>query len=680
MKKIHFLLITFLLWHQWACSQQHMQRKIDSLLNQLQKTTNDTVRVNLYSAILSEHLNHNPKHGLTYEKEALALAQKLGWQPGIALLKHHIGRLYWRTGKFDEARKHHFDALNIYVRERNKTGEQKILTSIGQDYLDEGKYDEARSYLLRALEIAENANDKINIANVYDILIYMDFQQGNFVEAANKSLIFLKINEEIGNQAGIAHAAQMLGINFSNVGNFEEALKYFKQGLQAVKQTDEKIEQAYFNAAIGDVYVQMGSFAEGVEYLSIALRNADDVKDIIVLSNIHERMGNLHRLQGKPLEAIKHYQIAADGLKSVSDKKALATVYSGMGMTYIQLREYDKAKKCLDETLALSKGLNSIVPIVDYYIGREKLDSATGNWKDAYTNYKRYIFLRDSTFNIGNLKKIVSSQMQYDNDKKAAVEKAEQEKKDIQVQEELRRHRNIRNYTFAVLSIVLLFSVVFYLQRNKIAREKKKSDKLLTDKELLLKEIHHRVKNNLEVVSSLLALQSAQIDDPYTKDAMQEGQNRVHSIGMVHQKLYQGENLDAIDMKDYFVNLSKSILHSFGAEERITIELAMDNLNVDIDTAVPLGLIVNELLTNTIKYAFPNNQSGTVNIKLEKQTGGILHLEVSDNGVGKSGLTQGSGFGGQLVSLLTKQLNGSMKEENKNGTHISFDFKPEEAA
>jgi two-component sensor histidine kinase len=91
-------------------------------------------------------------------------------------------------------------------------------------------------------------------------------------------------------------------------------------------------------------------------------------------------------------------------------------------------------------------------------------------------------------------------------------------------------------------------------------------------------------------------------------------------------------------------------------------------------------LIVNELLTNTLKYAFPNNQNGSVRIKLEKQTGGILHLEVSDNGIGKSGVTQGTGFGGQLISLLTRQLNGSMKEENKNGTHISFDFKMEKVA
>lgn len=161
---------------------------------------------------------------------------------------------------------------------------------------------------------------------------------------------------------------------------------------------------------------------------------------------------------------------------------------------------------------------------------------------------------------------------------------------------------------------------------------------------------------------------------------MQAGQNRVLSIGIVHQKLYQGKNLGAIEMKDYFINLSDSILDSFGANKRVQVECAMNTLNVDLDTAVPLGLIVNELLTNTIKYAFPDGRSGKVQIKLEQTANGNLQMQVSDNGVGKSGIINGTGFGGQLISLLTQQLGGTMKEENNNGTHIFFEFKSAKAA
>ncbi|WP_210726609.1 histidine kinase dimerization/phosphoacceptor domain -containing protein [Flavobacterium sangjuense] len=238
-----------------------------------------------------------------------------------------------------------------------------------------------------------------------------------------------------------------------------------------------------------------------------------------------------------------------------------------------------------------------------------------------------------------------------------------------------------------IITILLLIALyrIYYIKQSNNKKLAHLNDDLETknhlldvknaENELLLREIHHRVKNNLEVVSSLLALQSSQIDDPNTKDAMSESQNRVNSIGIVHQKLYQGTNLGAVEMKDYFLNLSESILDSFGVEQRIDLQLAMENLDLDIDTAVPLGLIVNELLTNCIKYAFPNSEKGTITIKLHKQDNDILRLEIADNGVGKSGVTHGTGFGGQLVSLLTQQLNGTMTEENQNGTKLIFDFK-----
>lgn len=178
------------------------------------------------------------------------------------------------------------------------------------------------------------------------------------------------------------------------------------------------------------------------------------------------------------------------------------------------------------------------------------------------------------------------------------------------------------------------------------------------------------------MVKSLIALQSAQIEDPATKDAMIASQNRVQSMGIIHQKLYQGTNLGSIEMKDYFLNLSEGILDTFNAEDKVKIECAMDNLDLDVDTAVPIGLIVNELLTNALKYAFPEQQTGIINISLEKDTDHNLKLQVKDNGIGKTeGIApKGTGFGSQLVKLLTRQLNGKMIERNDAGTHIEFDF------
>ncbi|TXI32337.1 MAG: sensor histidine kinase [Niabella sp.] len=223
-----------------------------------------------------------------------------------------------------------------------------------------------------------------------------------------------------------------------------------------------------------------------------------------------------------------------------------------------------------------------------------------------------------------------------------------------------------------LLIAIIIFGFFVYLTRAK--REKLLAQKNV-EHELLLKEIHHRIKNNLEVVSSLLALQSAQTKDPNIRQAMLESQNRVRSIGIVHQKLYNGKITGTIDMRDYFFSLCENIIDSFGADDRMKVELNMGKLELDIDTAVPLGLIVNELITNTLKYAFPPGQIGHVRINLEKQHENILHLEVTDDGIGKSGHTNGTGFGTELLKLLTEQLNGKMHEEEYNGTRIVFDFK-----
>uniref|UniRef100_UPI0025B83DB3 sensor histidine kinase n=2 Tax=Cecembia sp. TaxID=1898110 RepID=UPI0025B83DB3 len=218
-------------------------------------------------------------------------------------------------------------------------------------------------------------------------------------------------------------------------------------------------------------------------------------------------------------------------------------------------------------------------------------------------------------------------------------------------------------------------------QLNATIRDLTKTQKELSIKNnqnvLLLKEIHHRVKNNLEVVSGLLALQSAKMDDPTMQEVMLASQNRVHSMGILHQKLYQSEHLAFIEMKNYFENLCINILDSYNETDRIKVNIEMKELEMDVDTAVPLGLIVNELLTNALKYAFPKGVKGNIELRLENLNEDNFQLKISDNGVGKSSdeKAKGTGFGTQLVDLLTRQIDGKLMQDVSNGTMILINFK-----
>jgi two-component system, sensor histidine kinase PdtaS len=669
MKKIVVIVIFFTFYHP-AFSQTRYRAQIDSMKLALTNAKEDSTRLNLMVNMMAVYEHYNAEEGLTYEKQALEIANKVNQKIGTARVKDKIGRMYWRTGKFNEAEKYHVEALNRYNEVGDTYARNYVLVEIGQDYLNDTKFDEAGRYLLKALTLSEETGDKRNVVWTYDKLIALYKNVGNFSEASKATFANLKASEELGDKIEIAHAATLVAENFQMQDNNAEALKYFRQSLQLSTELKDQAEQTTDYNSIGDIYLGMGNYAEAENNYRAGIKVADKMENSFgTLTYLCRGMGNLYSSEGKYSLAVAYLLKSADELRPVASNHTLASLFSEIGIVYTKLNNYSVAKKYFDSSMALCKKLDTKIPLESYFSGKQLLDSATGNWKDAYEDYKQYASIKDSTFNRETLTKMVTSQVQYEN-----------EKKDLVAQEEIKRQRNIKNFSFAGLGLVLLSCILAYRQRNKIAKAKKHSDELLKDNELLLKEIHHRVKNNLEVISSLLALQSAQVDDPDIKEAMQQGQNRVHSIGIVHQKLYQGENLGHIEMKDYFINLSESILDSFGAEKRVTIECAMDQLDVDIDTAVPLGLIVNELLTNTLKYAFPEGKHGKVQIKLQKQPDGLLHLEVSDNGIGKSGLTHGTGFGGQLISLLTQQLSGTMREEIKDGTHIYFDFKPVKAA
>ncbi|MEM6264112.1 MAG: sensor histidine kinase, partial [Bacteroidota bacterium] len=186
--------------------------------------------------------------------------------------------------------------------------------------------------------------------------------------------------------------------------------------------------------------------------------------------------------------------------------------------------------------------------------------------------------------------------------------------------------------------------------------------------ELLLKEIHHRVKNNLQTISSLLFLQSAHIQDEDVKQAVAAGQHRVESMALIHQKLYQKENLAAVEMKDYLHNLTNSLVDTFGYQpERIQVHIDMEELELDVDTAVPLGLIVNELITNSLKYAFPDGRKGKITVNLAQQADGKLELQVADDGIGAANTERGTSFGSQLIQLLTQQLGGTIEQSAEDG-------------
>lgn len=211
---------------------------------------------------------------------------------------------------------------------------------------------------------------------------------------------------------------------------------------------------------------------------------------------------------------------------------------------------------------------------------------------------------------------------------------------------------------------------------KKISKEIKES---LKEKEVLLQEIHHRVKNNMQIISSLMSLQTKYVDDEVSLDVLKESQNRVKSMALVHEKLYRSEDLTHINIYNYINNLVLDLFFSYGvSRDQITPIIDIDEIKLNIETAVPCGLIINELVSNVIKHAFTDKKGGKMWLSLHLTDDNQIELMVADNG---SGLPNGfninssNSLGMQLVNSLVNQLDGSIKIKRSNGTKFNIQFK-----
>lgn len=550
----------------------------------------------------------------------------------------------------------------------------------GKAYVRLTSYDTAMVFLDRTLALLGPKAQAKESAEAHYWIGQAKANQREFEPAAEHYFKAVAIWERKGYRKELARTYTALADLHAMQDDYGKAIHYSQQAIDLLKTMDEPellVDALLYSSY---TYVLKGEPAEGLKYASQAIdiveRIAPDGLQAARASNVR---GNANKFLGNYAAALRDYERSKNISEKLGLKRGIMTSEANTGHTLLLQKRYDQA---LPHTL---RAIELMQEIGDKRNLRENLHHAADSYSGLgdFSNAYRYMSLyedereREIDQTINTLKDGLADK--YEAGQRAAT---------IALQEEqIERQNKFQLLLWGFVALSLLTSLLIYLG----LRSRQKANRLLgaanqqlekrnQENELLLKEIHHRVKNNLEMVSSLLLLQSRQVDDPNLREVMEEGQNRVQSIGIVHQKLYQGDNLSSIDMKDYFINLSESILDTFAAEDRVQIECIMDKLELDVDTAVPLGLIVNELLTNALKYAFPDGRSGRVKIRLAVTDDESLRLEVADNGVGKTAQTKGTGFGSQLIALLTQQLGGTLQEETQNGTLVRLEFKRNRAA
>jgi len=536
---------------------------------------------------------------------------------------------------------------------------------------------------IKQIEYDEQEANWDKVAKGY-IDLAIDYSNNNQMNLCMETLFkALEIYQTLNDESGIAQVNGQIASRYIDIDDYENALTYADLCMPIFEHENQYLLIAELYVSVyGRAHFEQGNLDAALQYFDrcIQLCHDHDVEqETSILTHAYEYKAEVH-IERMEYEAAESYLYRSWQLNIENSSKEMAE-YTRFPIGDV-LYQQEKYAEALPHLIAGAEAAKSLPAFNSSY------DQKIADCYDKLGQYEQAFFHQKQAAEL-------SAEIKQDEIaslKSEALIKYDSGRKDQELIEKERiieQKNSIQSLSIGIAGLlaVLLSTLFYFFSKNRKTNAILQSKNTLIEErnqqnELLLKEIHHRVKNNLENVSALLMLQGEKINDANAKSAMKASLSRVDAMGLLHQRLYQGINLGAIEMKDYFLKLSEGVLESFDQEDKVNIELAMDPLELDIDTAVPIGLIVNELLTNALKYAFPPVYDAHIKIKLEQLNQDELRLEVVDNGVGfEVGQAPiGTGFGTQLVELFTKQLRGTMDTTIDNGTIISLTLKKSKAA
>jgi len=377
--------------------------------------------------------------------------------------------------------------------------------------------------------------------------------------------------------------------------------------------------------------------------------------------------------------------------KKVCDFESAFNSCIVLSRCWIHLKEMKGAQNYADSALELCNTLNRPKITLKLLLLQAELLDEQGQANNSINKYKAYLNLKDSISDSEKEMQLINQQVALDIQKKdlEILEKSTL-LQNSKINEE--KQKAFRAYLIAGLVILIILIVfLFYTNNNskkrefelsqknlRIQQQNKQIEGSLKEKETLLREIHHRVKNNLQIISSVINLQADKISDAKLKDILNELKLRISSIALTHQMLYQKESVSTVYIQDYLQNLVTQIIGSYDHRIKINVIVDQKNFILNIDTAIPLGLLVNEILTNSFKHAFKGMQGGQIDIHVNT-LGKNVDLTIKDNGIGLPSnylelMKKPTTLGFELISILVEQLNGTLEINNSNGTEYKLNF------
>jgi len=660
----------------------------------------------VYSNALRE--KGNTTLGREYIEKSLALHKTLSEPADMGGAYLELSN-YYPSRKLEDVkkRKEYFElALPLFRSAGDKEKQALILKNLGDFNQIQGNEILAMKELKEALAIYLSIGYK-NLQGVYDLLGTVSSNMGDYPGAVKYGLLAVKVAEETKDTSSqLSTVYHRLGVAYANWSKNEEAVIYMRKALKVAEKNNDI--NAMQTVTLQLVY-RLSDLQKWEESLQSA-RRIDSAMEKPLSPGDSIFVGLCYGysyLAGKQYTRAGGYTNELTALieRHPDVAPSLLGAYRYLFFYFMAVHQYAEAKKYASMYLSVALSKNIKKNIATGYLIKSRADSALGNYQAALSSYQDYKNLTDSMLNASSSFQFAQMQVEYETEKKDNDIKLLKQDDEIHKSQLIKTRLTNSIVIAGVVVLVLLLAMLYARYRtnrlhNKELETKQQEineknialeylitdkddliadkDVLLKEKDWLVKEIHHRVKNNLQMVISLLNAQSEFLNNPSALEAIRESRERMQAIALIHQKLYQVDDSTKINMRSYINELVDNIRNSVADSERIYFQVQVADIDLDISQSVPLGLILNEAITNAIKYAYPENQKGDINISLQRTGTEQLQLKIADNGKGlPAGMEadHSNTLGLQLIKLFSEQLEGDLFFINNKGLEIILNFK-----
>lgn len=654
----------------------------------------DTAAVNAMVQIIAqyERVNFDTAMQLSQEMVANGIANQ---DKKAEMWGHfYLARFNGRKGNYPVCE----EQIGLLFRLAAQEGDQ--LMTAKAHYLkgvimnDQGQPDSAFAHYDKAIPILEKLDNRVDLASIlYNYGITLT-NIGKPTEALEYCLKSAKIYEEEGDQNRLGANYRQIGYIFQVQKDTVKANTYYAQSREAYEKAGNKAEVVNMRVIEAGYLSGQGKYDEALALLKAQEPLLTDMINGRTPGNVYAQTAEILLVQKKDLpKALEYAQKSLAERQRVFTPILLAQEYYRLGKIYLAMQKgrmaLENCKKGLEFAQQIQRPSDQASCLECLYLAAKM----TGSYKEALDYFERKEIIADSLVNEGKIREMADLEAKFAYEQQLQeqklIEAENRAKGELAHQQELAGKQRQWYITLAILAILVIlalaigYAYMFSRRKNaELARQNmviegqnQTISQSLQEKELLLKEIHHRVKNNLQVVSGLLEMQSSTVQGEENKAVFLEGQNRVKAIALIHQRLYQHEHLTTVNFQEYLMQLATEISKVFDQQQQVEVEMDVDGVALDVDIAIPLGLIANELITNAYKYAFVG-KGGKLQIGLHK-TGENYEFSVVDNGKGlpETGeLTKARSLGMQLIRGLTRQIKGTLEFRNNPGAECRISF------